>query len=85
MDRRQETKWDRGEMTKGSISDGDKIAIGAFYEAELEKGRTSNAVVEELEKRYGRSSRQLYRYINEVRHWGASTGDAVDRHWEDLR
>lgn len=85
MDRRQQTKWDRGESPNSPITDADKIAIGATYKAELKKGQPSEYVVEELGKRYGRSTRQIYRYISEVSNWGPTTGDAADRHWEDLR
>jgi len=85
MDRRGDTKWDRGQTPKQGISEADKVAIAAFYEAECQKGRTSNEVLNELSARYGRVPRQIQRYISDVKGRKEPDYPTLERHWEDLR
>lgn len=59
------SRWLSGHTPQNTKDD--KIAIAAYYDAELKKDRTSDEVLRELAKRYDKSERQLQRYISEIK------------------
>lgn len=62
----KDTKWDRGDVArKKNISTEEKEAISSYYEAGLKLGKTSDELLEELSKKYDRSTRQIQRYISQ--------------------
>ncbi len=61
------TKWDKHESTKKPLGDGDKQTIAEYYEAGLKTGKRSDDLLTELEERYGRSCRQILRYVSKAR------------------
>lgn len=66
----KETKWDKGKFSKRKpVSDEDKRAIAEYYQAGLKTAKSSEELLAELAERYDRSSRQIQRYIVQVRAW----------------
>jgi len=68
-----DTKWDKHESTKKPLGDGDKQTIAEYYEAGLKTGKRSEDLLTELEERYGRSCRQILRYVSKAREVSVST------------
>jgi hypothetical protein len=62
-----DTKWDKQESTKKPLGDGDKQTMVEYYEAGLKTGKGSEDLLTELAERYGRSPRQISRYVSEAR------------------
>ena len=60
-------KLDGRRPTKRPLAAGDKQAMVEYYEAGLKTGRTSDDLLFELEARYGRSTRQVSRYVGAAR------------------
>ena len=63
---------------KRTVTEQDKIAIYYYYEAEHARGISSEKIYEELAKRYKRDSRQIQRYIREVRDNQSSIVNSTD-------
>ncbi len=59
-------KWDKEKLPqKKRLSHEDKQAMAEYYQAALKTGKSAEEVLEELGERYGRSSRQIQRYISQ--------------------
>jgi coenzyme F420-reducing hydrogenase alpha subunit len=66
MTSNRNTKWDEDlQEPKKSISDKDKQAMAVYLGAGLNLGKRRIELIEELMDKYGRSSRQIERYIAE--------------------
>lgn len=60
-------KWDKEKLPKKKhLGHEDKQALAEYYQAGLKTGKSSEDLLAELEERYGRSSRQIQRYIGAV-------------------
>ncbi len=63
----KESNWAKNRFEKIiHPSNEDKIAISNYYQAALKTGRSSDEVLEELEVKYGKSTRQIQRYIRDI-------------------
>ena len=61
------TKWDKGKFSKKKpITDEDKKAITKYYQAGQKIGTPVEGILEFLFARYGRSTRQIQRYVSEM-------------------
>ena len=62
------TKWDEGEYgEKKPITDEDKWVMAQYVAVGLRTGRRREDLNQELSERYGRSTRQIERYISKVK------------------
>lgn len=67
MTKLADIKWDKDRLPKKRhVSDEDKQAMADYYQAGLKTGKSSEDLLAELEERYGKSSRQIQRYIAQI-------------------
>lgn len=67
MTKLADTKWDKERLSKKRrVSDEDKQAMANYYQAGLKTGKSSEDLLAELEEQYGKSSRQIQRYIAQI-------------------
>lgn len=67
MTKLADIKWDKDRLSKKRhVSDEDKQAMADYYQAGLKTGKSSEDLLAELEERYGKSSRQIQRYIAQI-------------------
>lgn len=68
MSDRKDSRWDKGEFQKKKpVNIEDRKNITAYYLHGIQIGKPSDELLEELEQRYDRSSRQIQRYIANVK------------------
>ena len=79
-----DTKWDKQESTKKPLGDGDKQTMVEYYEAGLKTGKRSEDLLTELAERYGRSPRQISRYVSEARESGKPYQETPHKQEESL-
>jgi len=79
-----DVKWDKQESTKKPLGDGDKQTMVEYYEAGLKTGKRSEDLLTELEKLYGRSSRQILRYVSKARESGKPYQETPHKQEESL-
>jgi len=91
-DIRNQPKIDRPDVgaSKRPVSDDEKKLIAHRYEVGLRKGESSQDLLESLSAEYGRSTRQIERYIADQREQAPSVAtDPIlqrkrEQHWDDL-
>lgn len=76
-----EPKWDKKRLpTRKRLSGPEIKAVAEYYEAGLKTGRTSEELLQELEERCHKSTRQIQRYIEKERRLGGTLAELWEEH-----